>query len=277
MTKRPPLALLSLLLSVTSVAHAAPEACAPASAGLSDLGYASYRDGSAIRGITVDLLVEIQKRSGCAFQLGWYPHGRVYAQFFSGQLDVTGAALRNTERDQYGVWLPYTYSQFELVLLNQSAGEFHSLADFVERGTARLNVVRSIAYSPATQTQLDRLQKLGRLEYVNDYGVVFRKILAGRADGTLAPPAIHVQHQRQYHLLGKMRATTVAEAPRAMVGIYVSKQVPAAQRRRYAEAMRAIVGDGTVQQIYQRYLDADVTRQIFAGGVRDILDAMPAD
>ncbi|MCU6500716.1 transporter substrate-binding domain-containing protein [Rugamonas sp. A1-17] len=277
MTKRPTLALLSLLLSATATAHVAADACPPASAGLSDLGYASYRDGSAIRGITVDLLEEIHRRSGCAFQLGWYPHGRVYAQFFSGQLDVTGAALRNAERDQHGMWLPYTYSQFELVLLNQSAGEFRSLADFVERSTARLNVARSIAYSPATQAQMDRLQKLGRLEYVNDYGVVFRKILAGRADGTLAPPAIHVLHQRQFHLLGKMRATTFAESPRAMVGIYVSKQLPAAQRRRYAEAVRAIVGDGTVQQIYLRYLDADITRQIFAGGVRDILDAMPAD
>ncbi|MYN20628.1 transporter substrate-binding domain-containing protein [Rugamonas sp. FT107W] len=276
MTKRLTLALLSTLLSAPA-AGAVPDACAPASAGLSDLGYASYRDGAAIRGITVDLLEEIHRRSGCVFQLGWYPHGRVYAQFFSGQLDVTGAALRNTERDQHGVWLPYTYSQFELVLLNQSAGEFRSLADFVEHSTARLNVARSIAYSPATQAQMDRLQKLGRLEYVNDYGVVFRKILAGRADGTLAPPAIHVLHQRQFHLLGRMRASTFAESPRAMVGIYVSKQLPAAQRRRYAEAVRAIVGDGTVQQIYLRYLDADVTRQIFAGGVRDILDAMPAD
>lgn len=276
MTKRLTLALLSMLLSAPA-AGAAPDACPPASAGLSDLGYASYRDGSAIRGITVDLLEEIHRRSGCAFQLGWYPHGRVYAQFFSGQLDVTGAALRNAERDSHGVWLPYTYSQFELVLLNQSAGEFHSLADFVERSTARLNVARGIAYSPATQAQMDRLQKLGRLEYVNDYGVVFRKILAGRADGTLAPPAIHVLHQRQFHLLGKMRATTFAEAPRAMVGIYVSKQLPAAQRRRYTEAVRTIVGDGTVQQIYLRYMSADITRQIFAGGVRDILDAMPAD
>jgi len=276
MTKRLTVALLSMLLSAPA-AGAAPDACAPASAGLSDLGYASYRDGSAIRGITVDLLEEIHRRSGCPFQLGWYPHGRVYAQFFSGQLDVTGAALRNAERDRYGVWLPYTYSQFELVLLNQSAGEFHTLADFVERSTARLNVVRSIAYSPATQAQMDRLQKLGRLEYVNDYGVVFRKILAGRTDGTLAPPAIHVLHQRQFHLLGRMRASTFAEAPRAMVGIYVSKQLPAAQRRRYAEAVRAIVGDGTVQQIYLRYMSADITRQIFAGGVREILDAMPAD
>jgi len=276
MTKRLTLALLSMLLSAPA-AGAAPDACPPASAGFSDLGYASYRDGSAIRGITVDLLEEIHRRSGCAFQLGWYPHGRVYAQFFSGQLDVTGAALRNAERDQHGVWLPYTYSQFELVLLNQSAGEFHSLADFVERSTARLNVARSIAYSPATQAQMDRLQKLGRLEYVNDFGVVFRKILAGRAEGTLAPPAIHVLHQRQFRLQGKMRATTFAEAPRAMVGIYVSKHVPAAQRRRYTEALRTIVGDGTVQQIYLRYLSADITRQIFAGGVRDILDAMPAD
>lgn len=87
--------------------------------------------------------------------------------------------------------------------------------------------------------QLERLQKLGRLEYVNDYGVVFRKILAGRAEGTLAPPAIHVLHQRRFHMLGKMSGTPFAESPRAMVGMYVSKQVPPAARRRYIDALPA--------------------------------------
>lgn len=275
MFHRPRIVLLSLLLSSAPAAWAAESACAPARAGLSDLGYSSYRDGAAIRGITADVLEAVRQRSGCTFQLEWYPHGRLYAQFFNGQLDLTGASLRTAERDRHGVWLPYTYTRFELLLLNKSAGKFRSLQEFVEHSTARLNVTRGISYSAATMAQMERLQKLGRLEYVNDYDVVFRKILAGRAEGTLAPPAIHVLHQRRFQMLGKMSATPFAESPRALVGMYVSHQVAAPARRRYTEALRTIVGDGTVQKIYERYLGEEIARQTFAGGVRDILDAMP--
>ncbi|MQA38113.1 substrate-binding periplasmic protein [Rugamonas aquatica] len=275
MTERLSTVLLAILLLAAPAARAAAAPCAPARAGLSDLGYSAYREGGVIHGSTVDVLEEMHQRSGCAFQLAWYPHGRLYAQFFNGSLDITGASLRTPERDRHGLWLPYTYTHFELLLLNKDAGKFRSLADFVDHSSARLNVTRGISYSAATMVQMERLQKLGRLEYVNDYGVVFRKILAGRAEGTLAPPAIHVLHQRQFHMLGKMTGTPFAESPRAMVGMYVSKQVPAAARRRYIDALRAIVGDGTVQKIYERYLGEEITRRIFSGGVRDILDAMP--
>ena len=249
--------------------------CPPARAGLSDLGYSSYRDGATFRGSMVDLLEEIHRRTGCDFNIEWYPHGRLYAQFFNSQLELTGASLRTAERDQHGVWLPYSYTQFELLLINKSAGKFRSLAEFVTNSNARLNVTRGVSYSPETQAQMDRLQKLGRLEYVNDYGVVFRKIQAGRAEGTLAPPAIHVLHQRQFKMMGKMTSTPFAESPRALVGMYVSKNVPPHALHNYTEALRAIVTDGTVQKIYERYLGEEITRQIFSPGVREILDAMP--
>ena len=268
---------LTLLPLAPLPALAAKEhACPPARAGISDLGYSSYRDGATFRGTTVDILAELHRRTGCDFDIEWYPHGRLYAQFSNRQLELTGASLRTAERDRHGVWLPYSYTQFELLLVNKSAGKFRSLAEFVDRGTARLNVTRGISYSPETQAQMDRLQKLGRLEYVNDYGVAFRKILAGRAEGTLAPPAIHVLHQRRFKMLGKMTSSPFAESPRALVGMYVSKSVPPHVLHSYAEALRSMVADGTVQRIYERYLGEEITRHIFAAGVHDILDAMPA-
>jgi polar amino acid transport system substrate-binding protein len=275
MTKRLTTVILATWLPLATL-PALAAGCPPARAGISDLGYSSYRDGAAFRGTTVDVLAEMHKRTGCDIDIEWYPHGRLYAQFFNSQLELTGASLRTAERDQHGVWLPYTYTQFELLLVKKSASKFRSLAEFVDHSSARLNVTRGISYSPETQEQMDRLQKLGRLEYVNDYGVVFRKIQAGRAEGTLAPPAIHVLHQRRFRMLGKMTGTPIAESPRALVGMYVSNKVPPQVLHNYAEALRAIVADGTVQKIYERYLGAEITRQIFAAGVRDILDAIPA-
>jgi len=270
MTRRLTTVLLASLLPLSAAA-----ACAPARAGISDLGYASYRDGATFRGTTVDLLQEIQRRTGCPINLEWYPRGRLYAQFFSGQLEITGTSVRTPERDRQGVWLPYAYTHFELVLVNREARKFNTLAEFVDGSTARLNVTRGIAYSSATQAQMDRLQKLGRLEYVNDYGVVFRKILAARAEGTFAPPTIHLLHQRQFKMTARMRAITVTESPRTMVGLYVSKQVPADVVQRYADAMRSIVLDGTMQRVYERHLGVEVAHRLFNDGTREILDALP--
>lgn len=251
------------------------DACPAAVVGVSDLGYSSYLDGDTIRGSSIDVLSEVQRRSGCKLTVRWYPRSRLYAQFFNNELDLAGASARTPERDRYGVFLPYTYTHFELVLLNKDAGKFRSLAEFVEQGTARLNITRGIVYNADTQRQLDRLQQLGRLEYVNDYGVVFRKILAGRADGTLAPASIHLMNQRQFGLVGKMSAGTVAEAPRLLVGLYVSKKMPPEVVQRYADALRSIVLDGTMQKFYEGYLGADATRRLYSDGTREILDALP--
>ncbi|MBV7538078.1 ABC transporter substrate-binding protein [Duganella sp. sic0402] len=263
-----------LSLAVAQATERQP-ACAPVTVGVSDLGYSSYLDGTTIRGSNVDVLEEIEKRSGCPLHIRWYPRSRLYAQFFSKELAMTGASLRTAERDRYGTWLPYTYTHFELVLLNQHAGNFRSLAEFVERSNARLNITRGVSYTPEAQAQLDRLQQQGRLEYVNDYGVVFRKIQAGRADGTFAPPTIHLLNQRRFGMSARMRAVTVTESPRAMVGLYVSRQVPPETVQRYADALRSIVLDGTMQRFYERYLGADIAQRLFHDGTRDILDALP--
>ena len=275
MTKRLTTVLLASWLPFACAQAAVAPACPPAIVGVSDLGYSSYLDGGTVRGSNVDVLQAIEKRSGCPLTVRWFPRSRLYAEFFNQRLDMTGASFRSAERDRYGTWLPYTYTRFELVLLNKHAGKFHSLAEFVERSTARLNITRGIFYTPETQVQLDRLQKLGRLEYVNDYGVVFRKIQAGRAEGTLAPPTIHVLYQRQFNMVGQMASMPVAESPRALIGLYVSSRLPPDVVRRYADGLRTMVSDGSVEKFYVSYLGEEIGRHIFSAGVRDILDAMP--
>ena len=277
MSKPLPSVLLAMCLPLASLPAAGRDgACPPARVGISDLGYASYQEGGGYRGASVDVLAEMHRRSGCQFNYEWFPRGRLYAQFNNGLLEMTPASVRTPERDRYGNWLPYAYTQFELLLTNKSAGKFGSLADFVDHSTARLNVTRGISYPPQVMVQMARLEKLGRLEYVNDFGVVFRKILAGRADGTLAPPIIHVLHVRQFGMEGKMKRLTVTESPRVMTGMYLSKALVSEETLHlYADILRGMVADGTVQKIYERYIGEEIGRQAFSGGMREILDALP--
>lgn len=276
MSRRLTSVLLALWLPLAAAqAVALDPACAPARVGVSDLGYSSYLDGAVIRGSNIDVLTEIQRRTGCQLDVRWYPRSRLYALFFNRDLELTGASLRTAERDRYGTWLPYTYTRFELVLLGKEAGKFRSLAEFVDHSTARLNITRGIFYTAAAQRQLDRLQQQGRLEYVSDFSVVFRKIKAGRAEGTLAPATIHLLNQRQFGLTGKMSTAIISESPRMMVGLYVANTVTPQVLQRYADALRAIVADGTMQKFYERYLGANIAHRLFDNGTRDLLAALP--
>jgi polar amino acid transport system substrate-binding protein len=269
--------LATVLLMTAPPAPAAGFTCpALTRVGISDLGYSAFQEHGAYRGTSVDVVAELGRRTGCQFRIEWYPRERLFVQFANGRLDMAMGSLRNPDRDRTGSWIPYTYTQFELLVKRESGGNFRSLAEFVDGSTARLNVTRGISYPPPVHTQLERLQKQGRLEYVSDYEVVFKKIIAGRAEGTLAPPVIHRLHVQRFRLADKLTAQPIAEWPRKMAGVYLSyANVPREAQHVFASAIYDIVADGTAQKIYERYLGAEVAHQVFAGGINDILEANP--
>ncbi|MBJ7309807.1 substrate-binding periplasmic protein [Rugamonas sp. CCM 8940] len=240
--------------------------------GLSDLGYSSYRDGARFRGTSVAVAEELARRTGCRIRLDWYPRGRLFAEYGAGNVDLVMASLRSPERERGGRFIPYSYTRFDLLLTKRSGGNYSSLADFVEHGKARLNLTRGVFYPVEVRHLLDRLQRAGRLEYVNDYDVVFKKIVAGRADGTFAPPIIHLRHQRTLGLVDSMQAFAVSETPPRLVGVFVARASVAREvRDAYADALYQMVADGTVQKIYEREIGVEAGRQVFQNGVAEIL------
>lgn len=240
--------------------------------GLSDLGYSSYRDGARLRGTSVAIAEELGRRTGCRIKLEWFPRGRLFVEFDAGRVDLAMASQRSAERERGGRFIPYATTRFELLLTKRSGGNYASLADFVEHGTARLNLTRGVFYPADLKGPFERLQRAGRLEYVNDYDVVFKKIIAGRADGTFAPPIIHLLHRRRLGMLNSMQAFPVSEAPARLVGAFVSRASVARDARdAYADALYEMVADGTVQKIYERELGVEAGRQVFQNGVAEIL------
>ena len=263
---------LVLLCSLALAPLAQAAACPPVTrVGVSD----QVESGAHKRGLASEFVGALEKRTGCKFVLSWYPPARLYTQFSEKKIDLVMAALRTPERDRDGSFLLYATTQFELVLRRSEEGKFRSLAQFVEHGTAHLNVPRGIAYPPALQRQLDRLQQAGRLEYVNDYAVVFKKIQFGRTDGTLAPPPVQALRLAEAHLDKVMSASPVSEAPPRMVGLYVSRHTlsPAA-RKQLARTLHDMVADGTAQRIYTDILGEAIGRRVYADGTRAILDAI---
>ncbi|AKU23416.1 transporter substrate-binding domain-containing protein [Massilia sp. MB5] len=263
-----------LAASITCAAGAAPVLCPERTVvGISDLGYSSYQQDGELRGAGVEVMREVGRRTRCTMKFSWFPRSRLFAQLENDRIDMTVSSVRSPERDRTGQFVPYVYTQFELLLSTRVAGSFTSLSDFVERSDARLNVVRGMVYSSDVAALLDKLAQAGRIEYVPDFDVVFRKIAASRADGTLAPPVIYMWHLGRLGIAAQVRTLAVPESPRQLAGLYLSQHnLSSDVRNAYAQTIRAMLEDGTILRIYERNIGAAATRRLYAGGMREILD-----
>ncbi|UTY57364.1 ABC transporter substrate-binding protein [Massilia sp. erpn] len=263
-----------LAASIACTAGAAPVLCPERTVvGISDLGYSSYQQNGELRGAGVEVMREVGRRTRCSMKFAWFPRSRLFAQLENDRIDMTVSSVRSSERDRTGQFVPYVYTQFELLLSTRVAGSFTSLSDFVERSDARLNVVRGMVYSADVAALLDKLAQAGRIEYVPDFDVVFRKIAASRADGTLAPPVIYMWHLGRLGIAAQVRTLTVPESPRQLAGLYLSQHnLSSDVRNAYAQTIRAMLEDGTILRIYERNIGAAATRRLYAGGMREIVD-----
>jgi polar amino acid transport system substrate-binding protein len=260
-----------------SAAHAGTVCPAVTRVGLSDLGYTAFRDGARIGGISVDIVNEIARRTGCKFEFLWYPRQRLFVELEAGHIDMTMASLRTPERDTYARHLPYAYLQYDLVLSAPPGQHYTSLADFVARGTGRLNVTRGMNYDAAVETQLALLASAGRLEVVNDFETVFGKMEMGRADGTLATPPIYSRYLKSGSLRERASVIPMPEATPRFTGVYLSKKtVSMAVRQRYAAALKTMVAEQVVPGLYAKYFDDATVKRTFRQGNGPLLNALSA-
>ncbi|NYE59895.1 polar amino acid transport system substrate-binding protein [Duganella sp. 1224] len=269
------LLLVASLCCGVPPASAAPACPAVTRVGLSDLGYAAYREQGRIAGISVDIAREMARRSGCKFEFHWYPRQRLFIELAAGHIDMTMGSLRLPERDAYADHLPYAWVQYDLVLADPGTQHYTSLSDFVARGTGRLNVTRGLAYDPAIETQLARLAAAGRLEVVNDFETVFGKLEMGRADGTLATPPIYSKYLKQSRLQARAAIVPLPESAPRVTGIYLSRNtVPADTRQYYAAVVKAMLADQAVQGIFAHYFDDAAVKRAFKPGLAPLLNGL---
>lgn len=271
----------ALVMSVSLMvgAQAAANAACPAltRVGVSDLGYSSFRTDTGFAGISVDVAGELARRTGCKVSFLWFPRGRLFVELEAGRIDLTLGAIRTPERDVYASYLPYAYVQYDLILSKRVTGRYNGLADFVARGTGRLNVTRGLQYGAAIEAELATLAKAGRLELVNDFETVFSKLELGRADGTLASPPIYTSHLRRTGLEDAVTITSLPESPPQYIGVYASKKTVSGEAlAAYTAATRALVADRTILAIYTKYMGEPTTRQVFRPGLPALMSALDA-
>lgn len=266
------LSAFAVLMASLAPAQACPQLTR---VGISELGYASYQNGSQVEGISVDLVKEMARRAGCKVEFVWFPRDRLLIEYSSDRIDIAMAALRTPQVDKLAQFLPYGYTQYEL-LLPRRAG-VTSLAGYIDGGSGTLVAHRGQTFTPVIRAQLARLEKAGRLEWQSDFDALFRRVAASRNDATIATPAVSLWYRKRIANADELMAFEMSEGPRQFVGMYLSrKNLPPASRTALAKALRSIVEDGTLLKIYGSYLDEATVRRLFRDEIKQLAQAIPA-
>lgn len=271
--------LLLAVLSAAAILLASPgqaQACQKvARVGVSELGFASYQNGQQVEGISVDLVKEMARRAGCKVEFVWFPRDRLLIEYSTDNIDIAMAALRTPSLDKQALFLPYAYTQYEL-LVPRRAG-VTSLVDYIERGSGTLVAHRGQTFTPVIRAQLAKLEKAGRIEWQSDFDALFKRVVASRSDATIATPAVSMWYRKRIPNSDELMAFEMSEGPRQFVGMYVSrKNMPGADRKALAAALRSIVEDGTLMRIYSAYLDESAVKRLFRNEIKQLAQAITA-
>jgi polar amino acid transport system substrate-binding protein len=265
------LSAATLLLALLAPAQACHKV---ARVGISELGYASYQNGNQVEGISVDLVKEMARRAGCKVEFVWFPRDRLLIEYSSDRIDIAMAALRTPQVDKLAQFLPYGYTQYELLLPRRAGAT--TLADYIDSGSGTLVAHRGQTFTPVIRAQLAKLEKAGRIEWQSDFDALFKRVAASRDDATIATPVVSLWYRKRIANADDLMAFEMSEGPRQFVGMYLSrKNLPAATRKALATALRSIVEDGTLLKIYGSHIDEATVKRLFRNEIKQLAHAIP--
>lgn len=256
-----------LLLTLALAGPAAAQCTKPVQVALSDLGFGAYEDQGQIVGLLPDMLRELERRSGCTLVFEMRPRARAVVEFLRGELGLLVAALKTPDRDLVGQFIPYGYTEMDLVLREDVPAGIDSFGAFERQPELHLGVVRGITLGPALNARLDQLMAARRAEFSPDFHNVVSKLRAGRIHAAIIPFNIHAKLLADGELGSGSRIVDLPEASTEVLGIYLHRTViGAADRAVLQRHLQDMVREGWVQRLYARYFGETKIRNVFARG-----------
>lgn len=252
-------------LAGTVAAAEPPSRCGPHVAGL--YVYSPfYEEEPERRGLDLDMLQELERRSGCELRSVVESRLRIWDQMRRGVLQLTLSSVITPERREVAEIHPYLQARFQVVLQGPAAQGVASIADFDARPGLRLLGVRGYAYGPTFGAWAQRLREQGRLVESGDFNGAVRMFRAGRADALIAAPSALGDIQAAFKGGPPLRVLDPAPHEKLLVGMALSLAMPEADRARLRQALASMRQDGTLQALVTRHFGDPGARAMLVRG-----------
>lgn len=220
--------------------------------------FKSERGIAAGNGIDRDLVDELSKRSGCAFDAKVQPRARTWIELEAGRVDMMTATLRTPEREEF-LWLfPYVRSHHIILLGPSAPSTLHTLAQFQKARSLKFGVIRGFAhgafYAPliAAWTQEDRVR------VYPDEAHLINALIQGEVAAVTSYPGAF-----QFYINANINPNSVRMVDwdkgnlQVLGNLGISKaHFSQVEAHKWGMLIKAMQRDGTLLKIYRKYVGA---------------------
>jgi ABC-type amino acid transport substrate-binding protein len=206
--------------------------------------------GGEAKGLDVDFIRELARRSGCKIIGAPGTGARTWPALVAGEVDLATAVAFRPQREADVEFLTMVKTR-HMVLMRRSAVRAGPAA-FEADPTLRLGVVKAAPYLAAVGQWVDRLRAQDRVSESADMLSLLKAFEAGRTDAVLIfPLALNSQSE---DWLAERRLLDWWPDESISGGLAASRRsVHAPVRERLRQAVRAMHADGSLQQLAERY------------------------
>ena len=220
-------------------------------------------------GVDVRLLNTIHGLTGCEFEKVVLPRNRIWAELQNGSLDLATAAIPNAERKSYGYLLPYLKTR-NVVLMRKNIGTHIKTASDLLHSKVRVGVVRGFKHEPLYDVLIGDLDKQGRVVPAVDVAENFRLFNENHVDVIFSQPIIYRQYLSDDYISQNMAVRDWAPKSESAIGALILSRssFSAEQSKRWDALIVKLQKDGTLYNIYRRFLSPDQAADLVYVGPR---------
>lgn len=261
--------IIGLVACMTaSLCLAGPIDCGnkPISLAFFDFGFLYYEKDGRGRGIDKDISDEIAKRSACRFATQSMPRARVWADLESGDLDMSVSGIQTPERDRFAWFVPYTSIKNVVLLRTASTTNIARPQDFLSRNQLRFGVVRGFTHEAPLNRFIAQLRPAQRIEESASVSLLFEKLKLGRVDGVFSQSVVYRKILQELDMESEVTIRDWIPKEKGAIGnlILARSRFSAEDAQRWRKLVGEMRADGTLEQIYARYVSADEARKFLA-------------
>jgi len=260
---------LTLWLSGTREAMAGgPIDCGskPIKVGYFKLGYRFYVDGGQEKGMNVDILAEIRKRTGCKFVSQEMSFARIMADLASGNLDVSLSGIWSAERERTLWMIPSIASKNYAVIGPAARTSVRNAEDFFKNKKLQFGVVRGYTHSKELDRWLVKMRREGRVEESANVDLLYEKLKAGRIDGIFSFPFVYRKILKEMNIMDNVSIQDWSPGDKGIIGctMLTKSRFSETEANRWRALIRDMQRDGTLKRIFTRYVTAAEADQMLA-------------
>lgn len=215
-------------------------------------------------GIDVDVVRELQRRSGCRFEGLTMTRARIWSELEAGRLDMTTSGISTPEREKLYAFAPYIQLKHHVWMLKDHAPVRGGLAEFMATPALRWGAVRGYKHTPTYDVALDQARTQGRLVEATDDVALLRLLAEGTVDAVIGHSVVMrryaAEHPRKPQLVALDWAPQQSVVPEGMV--LARSRFNDSELTYWRNLVRDVVRDGTFLRIARRHVTEDEAAEL---------------